>query len=44
MAQDMNVRIAAREQSADERASNFDEVGFGYNEEEAVLESNRCLN
>ena len=44
MAQDMNVRIAAREQSADKRASNFDEVGFGYNEEEAVLESNRCLN
>ena len=32
------------EQPAEERIKNFDEVCLGYNEEEALLESERCLN
>ncbi len=32
-----------REQSAEERVNNFDEVPFGYSEEEAMAEAERCL-
>lgn len=37
-------RVKVREQDPKERAKNFDEVCLGYNEEEAIMESNRCLN
>lgn len=43
---DMNermVRIPVREQDPKVRATNFDEVCLGYNEEEAVKEASRCL-
>ena len=36
-------RVPVREQDPKVRAHNFDEVCLGYNEEEAVLEANRCL-
>ena len=36
-------RIAVREQDAKLRATNFEEVCYGYNEEEALLEASRCL-
>ena len=39
----MADRIKVREQDPKVRAKNFDEVCFGYNEEEAALEANRCL-
>ncbi|MBR0091158.1 MAG: NADPH-dependent glutamate synthase [Lachnospiraceae bacterium] len=39
-----NVRIPVREQEAKERARNFEEVCYGYNEEEAREEAARCLN
>ena len=38
------VRTPIREQNPKVRATNFDEVCLGYNEEEAVLEASRCLN
>ena len=44
MTTDVNVRVPVREQDAAERAHNFEEVCYGYNEEEAVCESTRCLN
>jgi len=37
-------RIAIKEQDAEVRAANFDEVCLGYTEEEAVMEASRCLN
>ncbi len=37
-------RVPVREQDAKERAHNFDEVCYGYNEDEAFLEATRCLN
>ncbi len=37
-------RVAVREQDAKLRATNFEEVCYGYNEEEALLEASRCLN
>ncbi len=37
-------RVPVREQDPKVRATNFDEVCFGYNESEAVLEASRCLN
>lgn len=37
-------RVAVREQDPHERATNFEEVCYGYNEEEALLEASRCLN
>ena len=37
-------RIPVREQEPQIRATNFDEVCLGYNEEEAVAEAQRCLN
>ena len=39
----MADRVKVREQDANVRAKNFDEVCFGYNEEEAVKEASRCL-
>ena len=36
-------RVKVREQEPKVRAKNFDEVCFGYNEEEACLEASRCL-
>ena len=36
-------RVPVREQEAKVRATNFEEVCYGYNEEEAVLEASRCL-
>lgn len=40
---DRMKRIPIREQDPKVRASNFDEVCLGYNEEEAKLEASRCL-
>lgn len=37
-------RVPIREQDPKVRATNFDEVNYGYNEEEAVAEASRCLN
>ena len=36
-------RVPVREQDPAVRARNFDEVCYGYNEDEAVLEASRCL-
>ena len=36
-------RVPVREQDPKVRATNFDEVCFGYNEAEATLEASRCL-
>jgi len=38
------TRIPVREQDPQIRRNNFDEVSFGYNEEEAVAEAGRCRN
>jgi len=38
-----SLRVPVREQDPHERASNFDEVCYGYNLEEAIEESKRCL-
>ena len=40
---DVLKKVPVREQDANERAHNFDEVCLGYNEEEAVLEASRCI-
>ena len=37
-------RVPVREQEAKVRATNFEEVCYGYNIEEATLEASRCLN
>ncbi|MCM1320341.1 MAG: NADPH-dependent glutamate synthase [Muribaculaceae bacterium] len=37
-------RTPVREQDPKERATNFEEVCYGYNSEEAALEAARCLN
>lgn len=37
-------RVPVREQDPKVRAANFDEVCYGYNDEEAMLEASRCLN
>ena len=37
-------RVPVREQDPKVRAHNFEEVCYGYDEEEAVLEASRCLN
>ena len=36
-------RVPVREQPAEERIHNFDSVPYGYNEEEAILEAERCI-
>ena len=41
---DRMKRIPVAEQAPEIRSKNFDEVCFGYTEEEAVLEASRCLN
>ena len=41
---DMMKRVPVREQDPQVRATNFDEVCLGYNEEEAMAEASRCLN
>ena len=38
------IRVPVREQNPKVRATNFEEVCLGYNEEEAVKEASRCLN
>ena len=37
------TRVPVREQDAKERATNFEEVCYGYNLEEAMAEASRCL-
>ena len=37
-------RVPVREQDAKVRATNFEEVCYGYDEQEAQLEATRCLN
>lgn len=37
-------RVPVREQEPDKRNKNFEEVCYGYNEEEAMTEAKRCLN
>ncbi|MCR5474184.1 MAG: NADPH-dependent glutamate synthase [Lachnospiraceae bacterium] len=41
---DVMKKVPVREQDPKVRATNFDEVCLGYNEEEAVAEAGRCLN
>ncbi|MCR5425656.1 MAG: NADPH-dependent glutamate synthase [Lachnospiraceae bacterium] len=41
---DVNVKVPVREQDANKRAHNFDEVCLGYNAQEAQEEASRCLN
>ena len=41
---DMFKRVPVREQDAKVRATNFEEVCYGYNKEEAMEEAARCLN
>ena len=36
-------RVPVREQDPTVRAKNFEEVSYGYNESEAILEASRCL-
>ncbi|HZX45372.1 MAG TPA: NAD(P)-binding protein, partial [Candidatus Nanoarchaeia archaeon] len=36
-------RVPTREQEQEKRIKNFEEVNFGYNEEEAIFEASRCL-
>ncbi|MGL4569563.1 MAG: NADPH-dependent glutamate synthase [Clostridium sp.] len=42
--EDRLKKVPVREQDPKERATNFEEVCLGYNEEEAVKEAKRCLN
>lgn len=44
MTTDVNTRVPVREQDPQTRARNFEEVCYGYNEEEAVCEATRCIN
>lgn len=41
---DVLTKVPVREQEADVRAKNFDEVCLGYNKEEAMEEAARCIN
>ncbi len=41
---DMMKKVPVREQDPKVRATNFSEVCYGYNEEEALAEAARCLN
>ena len=41
---DMLKKVPVREQDAKVRATNFEEVCYGYNQEEAMEEASRCLN
>ncbi|MBE5996867.1 MAG: NADPH-dependent glutamate synthase [Lachnospiraceae bacterium] len=44
MANNVLEKIPVREQEPSVRATNFEEVCYGYNKEEALAESERCLN
>ena len=37
-------KVPVREQEPQERATNFEEVCYGYNKEEAMIEASRCIN
>ncbi len=41
---DVLNKVPVREQDAKERATNFEEVCLGYNQEEAMCEASRCIN
>ena len=41
---DVLKRVPVREQNPKVRATNFEEVCYGYNKEEAMAEASRCLN
>ena len=41
---DVLVRVPVREQEPKVRATNFEEVCYGYDAEEAIIEAQRCLN
>ena len=41
---DVLKKVPVREQEAQVRAKNFDEVCLGYNMEEAKCEAERCIN
>ena len=41
---DVLKRVPVREQEPKVRATNFEEVCYGYNQEEAMEEASRCLN
>jgi len=41
---DVLKRVPVREQEPSERVKNFDEVCYGYNLEEAMMEASRCIN
>ncbi len=43
MAREKIDRVPMRNQDGKKRAGNFEEVPFGYNEEEAIREASRCL-
>ncbi len=43
MAMDVLYKVPVREQDPKVRATNFEEVCYGYNEEEAKLEAQRCV-
>ncbi len=43
MAGNIIARVKVREQAPERRRANFEEVSYGYNNEEAVLEASRCL-
>lgn len=42
--QDRFTAVPVRNQDPEVRSHNFEEVCYGYNEEEAMIEANRCLN
>ncbi|MGN0395400.1 MAG: NADPH-dependent glutamate synthase [Coprococcus sp.] len=41
---DVMTKVPVREQDAEARAKNFEEVCYGYNAEEAMAEAARCIN
>ena len=40
---DMLKKVPVREQDPKVRATNFEEVCYGYNKEEAMMEAQRCF-
>jgi glutamate synthase (NADPH/NADH) small chain len=41
---DVLKKVPVREQDPKVRATNFEEVCYGYNQEEAMEEASRCIN
>ena len=41
---DVLKKVPVREQDPKVRATNFEEVCYGYNQEEATAEASRCIN